>query len=376
MIVLSNEVVIPKTKLSFFLKNITTLIKLKRSNRKSIEKFIKTNKYLDAPIIPSFEGTGGPMEEGMIYIMFNSENNSSPSSIDSVFRIFWVNAPILRFSFFDSFFISEKFKSGQWSRDYPHSIFQNLSKDRFHQEVSIDECHILMDGTWNKGYEFKFSDNLNNISGQLIFDPIEKGVLTYFNGRKAIVRSMAQKFYDMFAIRINGEIEVQGKKIQVKDARAIIEHGLGIFSGFYIYDWRWLNLQFPDGVFHLFYNSITLEDIGEGILESGEGAGVMNGQWFHFQPKTFKIDEIAYEEDENLPTKVPVEWRVTAGKDSNGNSMLDLRMKKTAHLSWIGANSEIEEYVTNYIVQVEGTWEGKHIKGKGTMENMMHHKIE
>ncbi len=65
---------------------------------------------------------------------------------------------------------------------------------------------------------------------------------------------MAQRFYDIFAIKVTGEIEIQGKKIKIDNGRGIIEHGLGRFSNFHIYDWRWANLQFTEGSVHLFYH--------------------------------------------------------------------------------------------------------------------------
>lgn len=105
----TNEVE-PKPKIKFFLKNLRTLIKMKRASRTRIEEFVKANKQLHEPIMPSTEGTGGPMEEGMIYIMFNSNEDTSKEIFDNVYRFFWVNAPDLRFSFLDAFLVSKTFK--------------------------------------------------------------------------------------------------------------------------------------------------------------------------------------------------------------------------------------------------------------------------
>ena len=182
------------------------------------------------------------------------------------------------------------------------------------------------------------------------------------------------RFYDIFAIKVTGEIEINGKKINISDGRGIIEHCLGIFSNLHVYDWRWLNLQFPEGAVHLFYKSLDLED--EGIFELGEGAAVMNGKWYHFQPGGFQIKELAYGEDVDIPTKVPIEWKVTAGKDSSGNPLLDLNMVSTSKLSYIGSMGKENEYMTNYVLNANGTWGGKPIKGKGTMENQMHRIIK
>ena len=96
---MSTDEVKPKISLKFILKNFGTIIKMKRANRKKIEKLVQANKPLKEPIIPSTEGTGGSMEEGMIYVMFNS-NEDEPSEIfDTVYRYFWVNAPSLQFSY-------------------------------------------------------------------------------------------------------------------------------------------------------------------------------------------------------------------------------------------------------------------------------------
>ena len=309
------------------------------------------------------------MEEGMIYVLFNSEDGSSPP--DSVFRAFWVNSPDIRFSFFDSFLVSERLSSGQWAKTYPRGILKNRSPRRSHQEVSLEEYDMVFDGTWQEGYSFTFEDRLNHISGELEFEPLSsKGVLVYYNGREATTPSMVQRFYDMFAIRVTGELKTQGNRIQLNDGRGIIEHGLGIFSTLNIQVWRWLNLQFPEGSIHLFYHSLNLGD--EGIVESGEGAAVMNGRWAHFPPGDFRIEETGYENDENLSIRIPVEWRVTAGDDSSGNPRLDLTVRSTAYFSWSGELGTENEYVTNYVLEARGTWEGKSIVGKGTMENQMH----
>jgi len=68
----------PKITLKFILKNLGTIIKMKRANRTRIDKLVKANQQLKAPIMPTTEGTGGAMEEGMIYIMFNSNEETSP----------------------------------------------------------------------------------------------------------------------------------------------------------------------------------------------------------------------------------------------------------------------------------------------------------
>ncbi len=365
----------PKITLKFILKNLGTLIKMKRANRTRIDKLVKANQQLKAPIMPTTEGTGGATEEGMIYIMFNSNEETTPDIFDTVFRVFWVNAPDLKFSVVDNFLVSENFKSGQWYRFFSKGIFENLSKTHFHQEVHFEECDFEFDGKWPNGYKLIFHDRKLDIKGNLTYEAIDpKGVLVYYNNRLAVTPSMAQQFYDIFAIKVTGTIEIQGKKIQVSNGRGIIEHGLGIFSNLNIYDWRWLNLQFPEGQVHLFYHSLDLDE--EGIYEAGEGAAVMNGEWYHFQPGDFQIEEVGYDVDENVPTKVPIEWKVTAGKDSTGAPLLNLKMTSTTKISWHGAMAKENQAITNYILDAEGTWKGKTVKGKGTMENQMHRVIK
>lgn len=365
----------PKPKLVFFLKNIGLLWKLKRANRRTGEKFVNSNVKLLEPLYPQSEGNKGPMEEGMIYVMFNSEGKEDIDKINTAFRFFWVDAPDLRLSVLDSFIVSEKFQTRKWDEIYPKGVLFNKTKDRYHQEVSEPEVDFLIDGTWEEGYSFDFNDKKLDITAKLNYTPInDKGILVYYNGRMAITPSMAQKFYDSFAFKVTGEIVVEGKKIELKNGRGIIEHGTGIFSSSHIYDWRWLNLQFPEGAIHLFYHSIDVEE--EGIFEAGEGALVLDDEWFHFQPYDFKIEETGYAEDENLHTKVPTAWRVTGGKDATGKDLLELKVTSTAKISWLGVLGKENQYITNYVLEAEGTWKGKRIKGKGTLENMMHRIIE
>jgi hypothetical protein len=259
------------------------------------------------PLIPRFEGSGGPMEEGMLYVLFNSKGKSALSAIDTVSRFFWVNAPALKYAFLDSYLLSEHFKSGQWATPYQHGILKNPSKDRYHQELLLQDAELLIDGSWQEGYQYTFHDRINDIAGDLTLTLIKNCVLVYYGGRVAITPSMSQKFYDIFAIKTQGTITVQGKTVTVKDGRAVIEHGLGVFSTYHIYDWRWLNLHFKEGSIHLFYHSLDLRKRDEGILESGEGAAALNDEFYHFLPGTFQIQERRYIKDEILPTKIPSE---------------------------------------------------------------------
>jgi hypothetical protein len=236
-------------------------------------------------------------------------------------------------------------------------------------------ARFLIDGSWEEGYEYTFSDRINEISGTLTLTPFKNSVLVYYGGRVAVTPSMSQKFYDIFALEAVGEIEVRGKRVEVTNGRAVIEHGLGVFSTYHIYDWRWLNLHFKEGSVHLFFHSLDLREKNAGILESGEGAANMDGEFFHFLPGTFQIKEVAYMKDARLPSKVPSEWLVTAGRDADGWPLLELTVKRIVHRSWIGMGRE-DEYVTNYIVEAKGTWKGREVRGRGTMENQMHRIIE
>ncbi len=365
--------VTPKPTIGFFVRNIGTLIKMKRADRTLAEKQVAAVKRLDSPLVPGFEGTGGPMEEGMIYLHFNSLDGEGLP--DSAFRVFWVNAPSLRFSFFDSFLVSEGLASGQWDRSYPRGILLNRSRNRFHQEVALEGFSMECDGTWDQGYRYRFEDRIHRIAGDVAITPRPGGVLTYFNGRTAVTPTMVQRFYDMFALDVVGKLELQGKTLDLKKGHAIIEHGLGIFSNYSIYDWRWLNLSLSNGgVVHLFYYSLDYEK--EGIYAAGEGAALVGGEWHHFLAGDFAIEETGYGVEEGVPTKIPVRWRVTAGRDESGRALLDLEMEKAASISWVGTMGKENEFISDYVMKAGGTWKGEAVTAKGTMENQMHRIIE
>ena len=163
----SDETISPRLGLSFFLRNARLLMKMRRTNRKKIERAINSTERMDRCLIPTFEGTGGPMEEGMVYLMFNSEHGKLP--VDSVFRLFWVNSPSLHFSFLDSFLISKKLISGRWERKNSVGVFQT-SKHKFHQEVKVEEYEMVLDGSLSTGYSMVFVDRINGISGGSCMD--------------------------------------------------------------------------------------------------------------------------------------------------------------------------------------------------------------
>ncbi len=177
---MTDDEVKPDPKINFFLKNIGILIKMKRANRKRILKFVNNTPNLKEPLIPKYEGNAGSMEEGMIYVMFNSEGKTSPTEIDTVYRFFWVDAPDLRFSVIDGFLISEKFKDEHWETLYPRGMLKNKTKERYHQEVFEDEVEMLIDGTWEEGYTFNFNDKKIGVSAKLKFKTSPKSVITYY----------------------------------------------------------------------------------------------------------------------------------------------------------------------------------------------------
>ena len=55
---------------------------------------------------------------------------------------------------------------------------------------------------------------------------------------------------------------------------------------------------------------------------------------------------------------------------------MDLKVTSEAELSWLGILGKENQFITNYVLKAEGTWKGKKIKGKGSMENQMHRVIE
>lgn len=372
---MTSEQIQPKPTPWFFVKNLGKLLKLKTSNRRKIEKFVHSNKKLNQPLYPKTEGTRGPMEEGMIYVLFNSDGLEDIEKINTAFRFFWVDAPSLRFAAFDSYIVSETFTSKHWGISYPRGFLLNSGKTRYHQEIREDKADFCIDGTWEEGYNFDFHDKQLDMKAKLRYTPLDsKGILFYYNGRETVCPSMTQTFYDSFGFKVTGEFEVEGKRIEITNGRGIIEHGMGIFSSYNVYDWRWLNLQFANGAIHLFYHSLDLER--EGILEIGEGALVMDGEWNHFMTGDFKIEEISYIEDTNLPSKVPIEWKITGGFKEADNPLLEMKVSATTKHSWIGNMGKENEFITNYVLIAIGTWKGKEIQGKGTMENIMHRIIE
>jgi len=375
------EILDPQVKKRFYIKNLLKIIRLTRSNREKVLNFIEDTHHLDEPMLDLFEGTGGPMEEGMIYLLFDSKNGSkNPNDYDSVFRIFWILGPDLTYHQIDSFLLSTNpnLPSKQWRRFSETNFFKNLSKEKFHQEMSEKELEFTFDGTWEQGYSFRFSDNIIGLSGDLTYNPISpKGTLLYYNGREAVAPQLLQKFYDSFAIEVSGKLQVDNREIDLDGGRGIIEHGLGIFGIENIYEWRWLDLQGDNCSIHIFYHPLTLQD-GSDIIDAGEGAALIDNQWYHFLIDDFVIEELEYEPDDNIPTKIPNLWNFRAGFNSLGTeNQIDLRIEKLKHHSWFGeASGTTRHFTTNYFLQFQGQFKGEELKGRGTMEYLFERVIE
>jgi hypothetical protein len=322
------------------------------------------------PLAPTFEGTGGPMEEGMVYVMFNGEESpESIQNLNSVWRVFWVVAPELNYHQIDSFLISEVFKNHHWERYYRDPIFHNLSKDRWHQEIHLKEMDMVMDGTWNTGYNLKFDDRLNQVSGDLQFSKLTpKSALVYYNGRELETHQLIQKFYDLFGLKVEGKLKVHNKEIEVKNGRGIIEHGLGVFSTISFFNWHWLNLQLEKGSIHLF--SHPLSDGRRGSIEAGEGAIVFDEKWTHLLSEDFSITPLDYILDRKKKIRIPSAWRVVANPGKGKQPVLDLRMELTTYETWTAGGAGFSKQYIDYIVKAEGTWGNEKIDGKGTMEFM------
>lgn len=45
-------------------------------------------------------------------------------------------------------------------------------------------------------------------------------------------------------------------------------------------------------------------------------------------------------------------------------------------LSWHGVMAKVNQVITNYILDTEGMWKEKAVKGQDTMENQMHRVIK
>ena len=121
---MSADPIKPKLGFKFVLENLRELWKLARSNEESVQKVISETQHLTTPLPPRPEGRGRPMDEGMIYLLFNSNGQSNtPLNFDSVYRIFWVAAPNLNYHQLDAFLISERFGNHHWARFSKTPIF-------------------------------------------------------------------------------------------------------------------------------------------------------------------------------------------------------------------------------------------------------------
>ncbi|MDH5403745.1 MAG: hypothetical protein OEZ01_08265 [Candidatus Heimdallarchaeota archaeon] len=366
----------PTVTKKFILKNIKKLIQMRRANGGTGKYFVNSTKRLKAPIIPSFEGSkhNQPMDEGMIYIMFNSEgDDSSVMNIDTVWRVFWLFSPDLKFHQIETYLISEKLGFRKWMRFYPDSILNNSSKQRFHQDIEIDIIKMLMDGKWGETYLFHFDDKGAKLSGELTYQPIDpKATLVYYNDRTVLGPTIYQRFFDTFGLKASGKLKLDGKEITLNNGRGIFEHGIGIFALFNIYEWRWMNIQFDNGALHIFHHPLT---IGEEVISAGEGASTINNQWNHYIHGDYEIKELEYETTDKITSKVPVRWNVVT-KNGDGIEILNLQVTQTMYHPWLNEVAGDSYFIINYILHAKGTFMGEPIQGKGTMEYLMRRTIE
>ncbi len=390
----------PKPIPSFYFKNIPLFYGLLKSRIPGVVKWSANSvKRLDNSLYPYFEGTGGPMEEGMIYLMFNSEGKESVRDIDTVMRTYWIAADQLRFHILDSYLISQKFPNYHMREPpYQKPIFKNLSKTDFHQEVSLEGRFMEMDGNWKDGYRLNFDFDYISVKGDLKqmpltpkttlfymekdgdqetdynlnfdFDYIKmngdlkytaltpESTLVYANGGSYIAPHLNVKFYDSFGVKAVGKVNVAGSEVAVNNGRGIIEHGLGILTPYDISAWKWMNLQFENGAMHLFHTPLEKYNI-----DLREGAAVINDKWHHYLRNDFSIEEVEEEYDEIWKRETPIKWRV-----DGRNFLFDITCLKK--IGWLSTRSR-PHLLNNYLLDIEGEFAGEEIKGRGTYEYLL-----
>ncbi|MHA1838870.1 MAG: hypothetical protein ACTSYO_02775 [Candidatus Ranarchaeia archaeon] len=359
--------------LRFFLKHKGLFNRLLLTDQGSIRRQVLSTRRLQSPIQPKFEGAEGPMEEGMIYLLFASDGKSDDiQNLDSVYRLFWVLAPDLNYHQIDAFLISSRLGTRHWTRYYLKPIFLQSSR-HWHQESHIDFLDLEMDGSWRHGYAMRFNDRINKIRGDLRYNPLsQKATLTYYNGRELVTPQLIQKFYDSFGLRVDGSITIDNRDIEVKNGRGLIEHGIGIFSTISFHEWKWLNLQFSEGSIHFFYH--PLEDGKGGVIKAAEGAAVLNNRWYHFLRDEFEIKEQKYMFDDTIESYVPRSWRITAYIPEDKMSKIDLNVSCLAHYAWHVGPPIIGRNYVDYMLKAKGTWNRQAICGSGTMEYLLPNK--
>ena len=356
--------------LNFFLAHSDLFARLLQSKPSTIQDQILATKRLPNALPPTFEGAEGPVEEGMVYLLFNSRGNSSKiQDLDSVYRLFWVVAPEINYHQIDAFLISTHLQTQHWVRYFYTPVIQQ-SPTHWHQEAHIAPLEMVMHGDWKTQYDLQFHDRIINLQGTLQYTPIDpQATLTYYNGRELSTPSLIQKFYDSFGLHVTGSISHDNHAIEVVNGRGLIEHGIGIFSTLSFRQWKWLNLHFAEGAIHLFSHPL---EAGKGkTILAGEGAAVINQQWYHFLTGEFEVIEQTYIPDTTIQSQIPSSWKVTIKSSDPQIPKVELSITRLAHYAWRVGLQGIGKYYIDYLLKATGTWNNIPLEGIGTMEYLM-----
>lgn len=336
------------------------------SSERSIKNFVNHAEKLTKPVLPS-ESSGKPMTEGMIYILFSTDESETP--INSVYRLFWVDAPILKIVKLDSFLISEDPAIGprQFENVLERSdVFKQGSRRPYSKIIEEDGfLNLKMEGSIEEGYSLVLKDELAHLEAELAYSVIPNGVLNYYGGKPAISKMTHQKFYDIFGMKVQGNVTVDGKTYKVNQGRGIIEQSTGIFSTGNLSYWNWMNFQYGDGAIHIFQ---LVLDLGEEELDATQGAISHKGEWEHFVAKEIKITIQETETKEDAPCEIPLKWKVET-------PTLKLKVKSEMHYYWTTFLPGEKQYIADYVLSFEGTYNNEPINGKGTAEFLFSEKI-
>ncbi|OLS24782.1 MAG: hypothetical protein HeimC2_20870 [Candidatus Heimdallarchaeota archaeon LC_2] len=343
------------------------MLRMLKADANSFRAEVNAINLMPTAMQPAFEGTDDMMEEGMVYIMFNSVPGRP---IDSVWRIFFVNIPAMGWCEIDVFLISERLPSYHWSESF-FDHFRNLSPNKFHQEFSNNKISFVIDGTWQQGYKFEFVDIQNGCFANITFEKLSRNhVLVYANGKFLTTHRVSLKAYDMFGVKAKGSFKYRNQvfNLQAANDRGLIEHGLGIYLGVPTVISTWFNLHFGDNSIKVFVYELKLPG---GNVEFGEAALMINGVWKHFLFKHINLKILAWAPDPNIIVDIPVRWRLSMGYNRNRDDVIKISIKRTAHLAW----DTFDHYVIDYVLGAKIRYERNRFKAKGTMEVVIGHDI-
>ena len=351
----------PRYNYIVLLKSLPIIIQSKLANKEKVERFLRRRRYMSDPLIPTPQQEGGqlPMEEAMWYILFDSKGGND---IDTVLRYFWVNAPIINMTFNDIFLVSEKLENKFFLKIYNSADIIKSDPGKAHTTGKSEEFEYEFAGTYHGGYRLKFKDFATNIEGDVFYKPHPKGVLFYNNGKKGVTPTFNIWYYDIFLCDLKGTVTIDGTTFDIANGKGIIEHAGGIFDTRKVKKWKWLNIQLLEGAIHAFLTTMTFDE--KGLVDIDEGAAVINDEFIHFLGGDMSLEPTKYEFNELFQKETPTEWKFTA--ESKTGHKIELSLKSTATLSFHGAVDN--EPVTEYVLGVEGSIDGKSVKGKGTME--------